>query len=194
MIGFEDQVRQLPATVSLIEASASLEDFAAAKDQLRSFRTLMLWGWMFPFSLLGLIMALVVRSWSDIGRRWGLPLLLGGGGTLLLALFLSAVRDGLIADWLGGIGPDAGPLRDLLRAGLNGLYTAGLRPLWLQAFLVSGIGVLLWLGGRRSDRKVASKPESGASMPAAVDTKILTPEELEPDIDEQGEPPSGIFG
>ena len=194
MIGFEDQVRQLPATIPLIDPTISIEDFAAAKDQLRGFRTLMLWGWMLPFSLLGLIMAFVVRSWSDVGRRWGLPLLLSGAGTLLLAFFLSAIRDDLISNWLGGLGPRAGTLQNVLKAGLNGLYTAGLGPLWLQAFLICGIGLVLWLVGRRSGRKTQRKPEDDPSTSAEVETKILSQAEQASELDDQGEPPSGIFG
>ena len=193
MIGFEDQVRQLPESIPLIEPIISMEDLAATKNTLRGFRTLMLWGWMLPFSLLGLIMAFVVRSWPDVGRWWGVPLLWAAGGTFLLALLLSAIRDDLISEWLGG-GLGAAALQSVFTAALNGLYTAGLGTLWLQAFMVCGIGLVLWLAGRRAGRKAQSKPDAGPPIAASGETKILAQDEQETEFDEQGEPPAGIFG
>jgi hypothetical protein len=124
-IGFEDQVRLLPEAVSLIEPEAPTEDFLAVKEQLRFFRALALWGWMLPLSLLGLIMAFAIRKWRDFGRWWGIPLLLGGLGTLFIAFIMSAVREELVSSWATNI-IQIGPVREFLSTGFNALYGAGL--------------------------------------------------------------------
>ena len=192
-IGFEEQVRQIPDTLSLLETNASGQDFSAMKEPLLFFRALMLWGWMLPISLLGLIMALAIRSWSDFGRWWGLPLLWGGVGTFLLAIFFSAIREDLISEWLRSAA-FVGAIQNGFSAGYNGIYTAGLRPLWFQSFVVFGFGLMLWGTGRKAARKRALTPVVGSREPEAIETRILPTGVLNSEIEEDGEPPAGIFG
>jgi hypothetical protein len=192
-IGFEEQVRLLPEAVSLIEPDAPPEDFLAVKEQLRSFRALALWGWLLPLSLLGLIMALAIRKWRDFGRWWGIPLLLGGLGTLFIAFIMAAVREEIINSWSTNITP-GGVVRDILRTGLDALYGAGLRPLWLQGFIVVGIGLVLWLVSRRGKRKSTLPIEPYESEAPRITTQIVEPSYSDEEVTEEGEPPSGIFG
>ena len=55
------------------------------KQGLRLVRALARWGWLLPLSTLGLIAAVVARSWPQLLRWWGVPLA-GAGGTGLLLL------------------------------------------------------------------------------------------------------------
>jgi len=191
-IGFEEQVRLLPEDVPLIEPGAPIENYLAVKEQLRFFRAITLWGWMLPLSLLGLIMALAIRKWRDFGRWWGVPLLLGGVGTLFIAFVMSAVREELITSWVTNIIP-VGGFQDILHTGLDALYGAGLRPLWFQVFMVVGIGLVLWLVSRRGKRKPRTmQPEQIETPPAT--THILEPTHPDEEVVDEGEPPSGIFG
>ncbi|TFH35552.1 MAG: hypothetical protein E4G99_07030 [Anaerolineales bacterium] len=192
-IAFEEQTRQLPDSAPLIERSASVGEFIALKEQLRFIRALMLWGWMLPLSLLGLIMAFAVRAWSDFGRWWGVPLLLGGVSTLILAIFLSGIREDLISGWVSGVGSGVF-LQSILAAALEGMYRAGLRPIWLLALFVIGSGWML----RRLVRRVNAKPQKGSEVgpgtPAGVVTRVLPAENQASEPEEGIEPPAGIFG
>jgi hypothetical protein len=192
-IGFEDQVRLLPEAVSLIEPEAPTEDFLAVKEQLRFFRALALWGWMLPLSLLGLIMAFAIRKWRDFGRWWGIPLLLGGLGTLFIAFIMSAVREELVSSWATNI-IQIGPVREFLSTGFNALYGAGLRPLWVQGIIVVVGGIVLWFVGRRGKRTPSRPTGPEQSEPPHIATKIIEPSYLDEEVDDEGEPPSGIFG
>ncbi len=191
-IGFEEQVRLLPGTIPLIEPDAAPEDMLALKEQLRFYRAITLWGWMLPLSLLGLIMAFAIRHWRDFGRWWGLPLLLGGVGTFFLAMLLGVGREDLVSTWAGSVAPGT-IFQDLVRDILEALYTAGLRPLWLQSVVIIALALLLWWISRRSRSKGASAPAESPRT-QQVDTKILEPEIPDLEDEETGEPPSGIFG
>jgi hypothetical protein len=191
-IGFEEQVRLLPGTIPLIEPDAAPEDMLALKEQLRFYRAITLWGWMLPLSLLGLIMAFAIRQWRDFGRWWGLPLLLGGVGTFFLAMLLGAGREDLVSTWAGSVAPGT-IFQDLVRDILEALYTAGLRPLWLQSAVIIALALLLWWISRRSRSKGSSAPAESPRT-QQVDTKILEPEIPDLEDEETGEPPSGIFG
>jgi hypothetical protein len=192
-IAFEEQVRLLPDATPLIDDSTDHEELFALKEQLRFFRAIMLWGWMLPLSLLGLIMAFVIRSWRDFGRWWGLPLLLGGIGSLLLALILSAARVDLIKEWTGSL-VAGGPLIEVFTTGLNALYRAGIRPLWLQAMIVITIGLLLWFISRGARAKAQVVKSTVTEAPTTVAAPIQTPHGLGGEQEEEGEPPAGIFG
>ncbi len=122
------QIRQLPDVVPLGEGAgdAAPQDVDRLKQGIRLLRAFTRWGWLLPLSTLGLITALVVRSWPQLLRWWGGPLagagvvglfLLMGAGTLarrmtvqvtdtgqLPPIFnqaMQAVVDGLVDDMLG---------------------------------------------------------------------------------------------
>jgi hypothetical protein len=192
-IAFEEQVRLLPDAAPLIEDSTTHEELFTLKEQLRFFRAIMLWGWMLPLSLLGLIMTFAIRSWRDFGRWWGLPLLLGGIGSLLLALMLSAAQEGIIREWTAGLSA-GGPISEIFTTGLNALYRAGMRPLWIQAMIVLMISLLLWFISRRAQAKPQVVKSTVKEAPTAIAAPLQAPSELEVEQEEEGEPPEGIFG
>lgn len=57
---------------------ADADQIMATKEQIRLMRVVLTYGWILPLSLLGLIMALAVRSYPDLSLWWGVPLLIGG--------------------------------------------------------------------------------------------------------------------
>ena len=87
-----DGVQPIPAVLPLSEAGgpSSVEDVGRLKQGIRLVRAQARWGWLLPLSTLGLIAAVVARSWPQLLRWWGVPLA-GAGGTGL-ALLLGAVR------------------------------------------------------------------------------------------------------
>lgn len=82
------QLQSLPAVVPLGEArgDAPPQDIGRLKQGIRMVRALSRWGWLLPLSTLGLITALVVRSWPQLLRWWGGPLAGAGVGGLFLLL------------------------------------------------------------------------------------------------------------
>ena len=69
-------------------ATEEQQGVTTLKRGLRFLRELSDVGWMLPTSLLGLIVALAVRSWPALLRWWGAPLL-GSGLSSFLTLFIS---------------------------------------------------------------------------------------------------------
>lgn len=97
---FQAQVRSMPLTVDLMDDSdqQAIAEVLNAKSQLRQLRFFTRWSLLVPAALLGLLMALSVRSVWDWARWWGIPLFLGGALTLVLTL---AAADAL-PGWLMG--------------------------------------------------------------------------------------------
>jgi hypothetical protein len=130
------------------------------------------------------------KDW-DIALRYGTAMLFGGLGTLFVAFILRAGRDELISSWTAEV-ELVESLREMLDSVIFGLYSAGLRPLWLQGVLISGGGLVLWFITRRSKSrpKVSADPVQESRSPESETRVIPSSDELE----EPGEPPSGIFG
>jgi hypothetical protein len=86
---FQYEARQLPSRVPLIEdLSEEAGNLLELKTALLQIRAVARWGVMIPLAMLGLIMALAVRSWSAWARWWGFPLLSGGVLTDLVSAVL----------------------------------------------------------------------------------------------------------
>ncbi len=71
-------------------SGADADQIMAVKEQIRLMRVVLTYGWILPLSLLGLIMALAVRSYPDLSVWWGIPLLIGGLLGFALLVFGSA--------------------------------------------------------------------------------------------------------
>ena len=182
----------LPAEIPIVDRDfGATEDLMLAKEQVRLVRFVSRWGILASFSLLGLIMALAVRSGRDLARWWGLPLLLGG-----LLSFVPVVLGGpllrlMLARFMAGAGAIPA-LGNLVEALAGALREAVLGPQAVQAVLLTAGGLVLVLLGfvRRSP-----KPAAATSM--AVDVPVpagLIPpaDEAEPQVDAKR--PSGMFG
>jgi hypothetical protein len=86
-----ERSRSLPSNSPISGEGLATEEQQGAttlKRGLRFLRELSDVGWMLPTSLLGLIVALAVRSWPALLRWWGAPLL-GSGLSSFLTLFIS---------------------------------------------------------------------------------------------------------
>jgi hypothetical protein len=88
---FQSQARNVPSDLDLINGSGSVDfnRLLEMKSSLRQLRFFARWLILVPLSMLGLLMALRVRSLWDWARWWGIPLLAGGVLTVGLALLLA---------------------------------------------------------------------------------------------------------
>ena len=160
------------------------------KEDLRVARALARWSWLLLPALLGLIMALAIRSWRGMAWWWGFPLVFGG---LLTLAAVVGVRVGA-REVVGGmvLGPGIPPIMaEVLHSVAEGWVTSTLRAVGVHAaiILLVGAGLFalgLWLG-RRAPRVAppASRP------PPPETTTLVFPSELEPP---EGETPTGMFG
>ncbi len=180
----------LPASLPIVDQDfRDTGNLLQVKEQVRLVRFVARWGILVSLSLLGVIMALAVRSWRGLARWWGIPLLLGGLIAFLPVLMGGTVLRLLMAQMTAG--PAAIPaLTGLAQATTEALTTAVLRPQARQALGASGLGLLLWvlsLVGRRGSKLTqAPAPES---LPA-VPVPLVQPPEPEAPKDR----PSGMFG
>jgi len=164
-------VREVPQELSLSGDQPYPQDMteiATMKEWIRLARALSRSIWLLPIALLGLIMALVVRSWGELGRWWGIPLLLGGVFTLVLVPLVSAVGEILIGQQLSVLKYEAKAAYELLIIVINGLREAILGVLLFHAALVCGIGLVLLVGGWLINRRTSSLPPGlpGAMQPS----------------------------
>jgi hypothetical protein len=194
-----DQARALPPKIDLLarDSGQPTEDLAsvmAFKEQLRLLRALTRWGWLLPFSFLGLIMALVVRSLRGLTRWWGLPLLTAGLLSVFVVFVASALAERLTARALQGISPEE--LVRLLGSILDGLRDRILGRMVVHSLLITlGAGLLLVLGlvlARRAARTPAPNPPAPAPPPAQTAARPTPPALEGPPSDH--ETPTGMFG
>ena len=177
-------VRELPQELSLSgdqPQPQDMTDIAAMKDWIRLARTLSRSIWLLPIALLGLIMALVVRSWSDLGRWWGIPLLIGGVFTLLVPL-MSSLGEGFIVRQLSDLRHESNAADEIVGIVINGLREAILGGLLFHAVLFSGIGLTLLVGGWLASRRTSSIKlgQPGSGMESTATSEDVYPPPVSP--------------
>lgn len=183
-------LRALPDRISLggpeAERPAGPETMET-KRQIRTLRFLAGSSWLLSILMLGLVLALAVRSWRSLGLWWGIPMLVGAGLTLVVMAGLRFALERALSQSLAGGGtPEwiAGLLRSLGEA----LLAVTFRRVALHSLglLIAGAGILtggLWLERRR-------RPSQAVAASEAT-TRILD----EADSPEPpGPPPTGMFG
>ena len=195
-----EQVDHLPGRLQLFEEADSIEA-AKVKEQLVTLRSVALWAWFLPASMLGLIMAFTVRGIDDLRRWWGGPVLLGGLMTITLMILLGSARSDLAADLTRSLAGSGAFIQPLLMAGLEGLITNALSALLFQALLLSVLGLIVWFGlkwllGRRggAGSTIAANEASVSDLPEQAGGPPPMPPLDTTNEPEAGEPPSGIFG
>lgn len=160
------------------------------KEDLRLARALARWSWLLPPALLGIIMALAIRSWRGMAWWWGLPLILGGLLTLVAPVGVRLASRAVV----GGVasGPGLPPIvADIFRAVAEGWVTSALRVVGVHGgiILFAGSGLFafgLWQG-RRTQRTAPAPPQPPIPMAAT----LALPSEPEPPEEET---PTGMFG
>jgi hypothetical protein len=201
------QLEEMPSTISMLEQGPSGPadpEVLAEKEQIRLLRGFSRWGWLVPFSMLGDIMALAVRSWRGLTRWWGVPLLAGGLLSfvpVVLALMVGQpMLDQMVAEM------DIPPvLNDVLLSVAKGLAGAILRAVAWHAALAAGAGLILLISGwilaarRPSQPVVEAEAEIPSEGPPSVPPAAPTaPPPVAPMPSAQGgqddEEPTGMFG
>jgi hypothetical protein len=114
-----------------------------------------------PFPMMGLIMALVIRSIKDMGRWWGIPLILGS----MLGLLFLAVWQATIPSLLGYYLPDAGEV-DSIRSIVFPISARISRGAAAHSFLTLLIGVGLF-GVTWAVYRTPQEPEISSHSPAS---------------------------
>jgi hypothetical protein len=148
------QARALPSRLALGSAGTSqatpgmsLEQILAFKERIRLARALSGWGWILPLSLLGLIMALVVRSWRHLAKWWGTPLFVGGLLTLLILITFGGLANRYLLPALA-LSTMPAVLSSMLTGVMEGLVAAVVRRLLLHGMVITLAGALLLLVSR----------------------------------------------
>jgi hypothetical protein len=151
-------------------------DLMTVKEWIRFVRTLSRSIWLVPIAMLGLIMAFAIRSWSELGRWWGIPLLLSGIIIFGYALLTPFAREQLLPRLLSDIRYESPAIYEMGRLVVEGLIEVILGLLMFHALLIGGIGLVIllvgWLIGRR---KVTGPPIESIPSPFGE-----TPSEMEP--------------
>jgi len=199
-IWLTNRVPALPDTLSLVGEGASappVPDLTALKARIRLTRDLARWAWMIPASILGMIMALAIRSWPGLTRWWGIPLALGGIFSLAPIPFAKAFEGRLLRELPPG---EALPpvVKDALASAAGGIRVAVLQALAAQAILLvllgAGLAVVGWLLDRRGLTRRSVRVDSGDSgfPPGLVEQFPVSASQ--PEAEDFAERPTGIFG
>jgi hypothetical protein len=195
-------VRGQPDKIPLLDSlDASPAEVTEFKEQFQFLRSVMMWGWFLPASLLGVIMILVIRSMRDIGQWWGIPLLIGGLLSIMFIGIVSAGRADLVGDSLADFAPKGTPFYRAFEIALLGFLVTVTRLAFFHASLITSAGLALWLITRQMSKRtkpqIIPEPEPSDVVPTEQISGIPAPPPVPPlgsgPDDEEG-PPSGIFG
>jgi hypothetical protein len=187
-------LRALPDRISLGKADnpPASPEVMQTKEDLRRVRFLAGWSWLLSLVMLGLVMALVIRSWREMGLWWGIPLIVGALLTLATmvavrvgveGLAQRALSDASLLPWIG----------EMIHTLLTAMLVVVFRRVALHAAILAGIGTVMLVAGLRVRRfappTVATADASTLRLAAGDGDRM---EEDEPP-DPRGTP-SGMFG
>jgi hypothetical protein len=142
-----ERIIQLPSSIRIFDPRAEdvkPSDAIVLKGNIRFIRALFSSSWLLVFTALGLIMALRIRSFQDLARWWGYPLLASGIALFLLVLVVSEPFSRRVVRAL-----DAIDLPEILRPSIEGIahnmqeVFVGIALLQFILLIGSGIGLLL---------------------------------------------------
>jgi len=176
----------------------------AMKEVVRAVRRLANAVFLLPLFFLGLIMALVIRSWSDLLRWWGAALGLGGVFGLLAALRLTRMVELQTGTLLGSMAGEATDLQNVLGEIVDGMSSLVLEGFALRSLIwaiLGGIAFLIgWLlrrGFKRSPRR-ENLAEPSSLEHSLEGGRKKPPPSVDPlvRIEEEGpvDPPRGLYG
>jgi hypothetical protein len=159
------QVTELPATVEIGEggvSDATPQELMEFKSNMRRLRALSRAGWLLPLSMLGLLVAVAVRSWPQLLRWWGGSILAAGIGTF----FMLGIVEGTV-EQARNSGPVRtafpGPFMTVIQDVIDGLLDAVSGQLFFLGLLIAGVGLVMllvgvYLGRREASLQLSSQP------------------------------------
>ncbi len=195
-------IRGQPDKIPLFDSlDASLAEVTEFKEQFQFLRSVMMWGWFLPASLLGVLMILVIRSMRDVGQWWGIPLLIGGLLSLAVIGIVTAGRADFVRDTLADFAQMGTPFYRAFEIVLLGILVAVTRLAFFHASLITAAGLALWLITRqlskRAKPQIIPELEPSDVIPTEQISGIPAPPPVPPlgsGPDDKEGPPSGIFG
>ncbi|MFQ5943354.1 MAG: hypothetical protein ACE5JF_07360 [Anaerolineales bacterium] len=159
------QVTELPSQVRIGEDSpidSSPQELMDFKQSLRTLRAFSRAGWLLPLSLLGLIVAVAVRSWPQLLRWWGGSILAAGVGTfVMLGIVEGTVERARNSGPLRTAFP--GPFQSVIQDVIDGLLDAASGQLFLLGLLIVVFGLAMlvvgiYLGRRQASLTLSERP------------------------------------
>jgi hypothetical protein len=204
------QIEQLPSVVDMGDDDPGGDDFEnqlQVKQSLRNLRALSQTMWFLAVGMLGMIMALAIRSWKELSRWWGIPIMIGGLITLLVAIGLNLREGSVLLNQVPELQNAEGPVREMVVLLIRGLMDTVVSTVQLHSVLIGLLGLAIFLGGwllGRNQQGPTSVSTDIASHPRATYDPYGAAGQSSNPIDEprnertqegdQGERPSGIFG
>src|SRR3990172_1945124 len=192
----------VPDEISLgqSDSTPATPEVIQSKEQLRRIRFLAGWSWLLSPVMLGLVMALVIRSWKGVALWWGLPVLIGALLTLATAVAVRVGVEGLARSALGDAEMPAW-IGQMIHALVTAMMTVVFRRVALQAGILLVVGGVTLAGGlllqRAAERRAgaavlatAARSPAGTMKLRPMEGRAAPPEEPP----EAGDPPSGMFG
>ncbi|MEW6568347.1 MAG: hypothetical protein AB1449_09330 [Chloroflexota bacterium] len=165
--GLTEQLGSVPPSLRLGGEVGELsrtnaDQIMTLKERIRLARLLLTWGWILPLSLLGLIMALVVRSYRGLTRWWGIPLLIGG----LLTFAVLVVGNALARQALASLPQEQG-LELVTRLAVD-VASGLLAEVRTRLFWHASLATLVALGLLVSGAFVRKRPSPAAEAPGGA--------------------------
>jgi hypothetical protein len=126
-------------------------------------------------------MAFAIRSWSELSRWWGIPLLISGVIIFGYVLLTPIAREQLLVRSLADIRYDSPAVYQMVKLVGNALVDVILGLLIFHALLIGGIGLVILVVGWLIGRRKATGPPSEIP-PSPVRGAPVEEESPEPQI------------
>lgn len=166
---FQTYLRNIQSEIAILdgdEDTAPLSDLTQLKEQLLKISLWLRWLRLAPLPLLGMIMALRIRSFTSLSRWWGVPLWIGSALGLVFTLVIWWISPNLLSQVTADSGSSL-----TLKGVISAVLSDVLRGTAFHLMILFVIGALLtslaWAISRRKDERkdpelarVAEKPKS----------------------------------
>ncbi len=202
-ITFYEWVREAPSMIEFQEdPEESIEEIMALKEQIRFLRAIMRFGWFLPMALLGLIMALSIRSLRNLGSWWGIPMTLGGIFTVIAALAISGSWQKVLAQNAPFLRESGEVIAQVAKFAMNELIDSIVGRTFFFGLVIMALGAGMFIISRIIKRNGMMNVESQsteASPGIPSESELRSEAGVPPSVppinkDDSDEPPSGIFG
>lgn len=133
----------------------SLNNF---KSQLLRLSLWLRWLRLFPLPMIGLLMALTIRSWSELGRWWGIPLMIGSLLGLLIIVLIQTNGPDLVNRALVDSGDqviEVDALRNVIWSVFQRIFRGAGAHMLLTFIMGAGLFGTPWVLSRRQESPVS---------------------------------------